>query len=339
MTRLALSIIIPTFNKRAVLAETLAALEVQTLPADQFEVIVVDDGSTDGTREWLHAQAEERAGERGREGERERVSRPYPLTVLAQANQGAAAARNAGAAAAAGDILLFLDADIIAAPGLAASHLNFQETHEASLMIGRILPPMGAPAAYCIFSQSFDFGPEPRTVGPGIGVTGQMSVRVADFERIGGFRAGWPRAEDVDFSRRSVAHGLQIAYRSDAVGRHNHVLALNQLVRKEFDNHAGLVPFLVSQPGALEDFPYLAELWPLRWGVDPLRLALRKLARAVVAAPPTRGALYALCAAAERFWPVPAVMDFLVWKLLGAYQWLGLRKGMAEYGWRPHAES
>ena len=75
------------------------------------------------------------------------------------------------------------------------------------------------------------------------------------------------RAEDVEFSRRAVARGLQIVYRPDAVGYHNHVLSLDQLVRKEFDNHVGLVPFLAAQPDALEDFPYLREQWPLAWGV------------------------------------------------------------------------
>ena len=115
------------------------------------------------------------------------------------------------------------------------------------------------------------------------------------------------------------------------------MLALDQLVRKEYDNHLGLVPFLAAQPDALKNFPYLREQWPLAWGVDSPRLALRKLGRAALAGRPARAALYALCTAAERFWPSPAVMDFLVWKLLGAYQWLGLREGMREYGWRPDA--
>ncbi len=329
MMRPALSIIIPSFNKRAVLGETLAALEAQTLPSDQFEVIVVDDGSTDGTVEWL----QEQAGVGASAGAR--APRPYTRTALSRANLGAAAARNAGAAVASGDILLFLDADIVAAPGLVAAHLGFQEAHEASLMVGRVLSPEDAPAAYRVFGASFDGGPEPRTLAPGQGVTQQMSVRKADFERLGGFRTGWPRAEDVEFSRRAVAHGLRIVYRPDAVGYHNHVLALDQLVRKEFANHAGLVPFLVSQPEALEDFPYLAELWPVRWGADSPGLALRKVGRAALATAPARGVLYALCAAAERSWPSPVVMDFLVWKLLGAYQWQGLRAGMRQCNWRP----
>jgi GT2 family glycosyltransferase len=327
-----ISVIIPTHNKASVLNETLRGLEQQNLPHGTFEVIVVDDGSTDGTREWLEAQARARADGTG-------SRRAYPLTVLSQANQGAAAARNAGAAAAAGDILLFLDADIVAAAGLVAAHLRHHEGHEASVMIGRFLVPAGALAAYRVFGRSFDLGPEPRTLVPGLGLAGQTSIRKDDFQRIGGFKTGWPRAEDVEFSRRAVAQGLQIHYCPEAVAYHNHALSLDQLVHKEFDNHVGLVPYLASQPDAVQDFPYLAEQWPLAWGADAPRLVLRKLARAALATPPARAALYALCAAAERTWPAPAVMDFLVWKLLGTCQWKGLREGMRECGWRPDDES
>ena len=176
MTPFGLSVVIPSFNKAGVLAATLTALEAQTLPADQFEVIVMDDGSTDGTAEMLDSYRP-----------------PYPFRWLSQANLGAAAARNAAAAAAAGHILLFLDADIVSAPGLAAAHVGFQETHDASLMVGRIMSLKGAPSAYLVFGQSFDFGPQPRLATPGMGLTQQMSVHTADFERIGGFRTAWPR--------------------------------------------------------------------------------------------------------------------------------------------------
>lgn len=84
------SVIIAAFNAERDLPRCLAALEHQTLPQDEFEVIVVDDGSTDGT-----ASLAETAGAR----------------VLRLAHHGPAAARNAGAGIARAPIVVFTDAD------------------------------------------------------------------------------------------------------------------------------------------------------------------------------------------------------------------------------------
>ncbi|HYE37152.1 glycosyltransferase family A protein [Methylocaldum sp.] len=84
------SVVIPAYNAMAFLRQTLDSVLAQTY--DNLEVIVVDDGSTDGTSDLLHGY-----------GER--------ITVLRQANAGQAAARNYGARVARGDMLAFLDSD------------------------------------------------------------------------------------------------------------------------------------------------------------------------------------------------------------------------------------
>lgn len=84
------SVVIPAYNSAEMLPTCLQALQAQTLPADQYEIIVVDDGSTDDTAE---------------------VARDLGVRVISQPNAGPAAARNRGALAARGDILLFTDAD------------------------------------------------------------------------------------------------------------------------------------------------------------------------------------------------------------------------------------
>lgn len=90
------SVIVPAYNAAVTLPECLAALQRQDFPRSQYEIIVVDDGSTDATA----AQAEA-AGVR----------------VIRQRNAGPAAARNAGAAAASGELLVFTDADCAPEPG------------------------------------------------------------------------------------------------------------------------------------------------------------------------------------------------------------------------------
>jgi cellulose synthase/poly-beta-1,6-N-acetylglucosamine synthase-like glycosyltransferase len=85
-----LSVIIPVYNAACTLGACLAALSRQTVGADAYEVLVVDDGSTDGSAA---------------------VARQHGATVLRLVHSGAAAARNAGARQARGQILLFTDAD------------------------------------------------------------------------------------------------------------------------------------------------------------------------------------------------------------------------------------
>src|SRR6516165_9610456 len=100
------SVVIPTFNRLARLQQVLAALSAQTYPRDRFEVVVVSDGSTDGTDEFLAEAAA-----------------PFELTVVTQPNQGPAVARNRGVASARGSIVLFIDDDVVATPALVQEHV------------------------------------------------------------------------------------------------------------------------------------------------------------------------------------------------------------------------
>src|SRR5947199_9684516 len=98
------SVVIPTHNRLEVLAEVLQALEFQQGPPS-FEVVVVDDGSTDGTADWLRSRSF-------------RIS----LRVLIEENHGPAAARNTGVAAAVGRRGAFLGGATLPSPGWLATH-------------------------------------------------------------------------------------------------------------------------------------------------------------------------------------------------------------------------
>ena len=100
------SVIVPTFNRRAVIERTLPTVLDQTFPAGEYEVIVVVDGSTDGTAEALRSLAPS-----------------VRLRVLEQSNRGLPAARNAGLSSAVGELVLFLDDDLFCERNLVAEHV------------------------------------------------------------------------------------------------------------------------------------------------------------------------------------------------------------------------
>jgi hypothetical protein len=104
------SIVIPTYNRLPILQKCLDALESQTeyseADIENYEVVVVDDGSTDGTLEVLASQAAR-----------------YPhLKLLKQSHAGATSARNLGVKQAVGDTVVFIDSDMVVAPTFLAAH-------------------------------------------------------------------------------------------------------------------------------------------------------------------------------------------------------------------------
>ncbi len=115
-----ISVVIPTYNQQERLALVLCGLAKQTLPSDRFEVVVVDDGSTDETAQVL-------AG----------AGLPN-LRVLSEGpNRGRNRARNRGIAVAAGELVVFLDGDALPAPDLLAVYLDaYRQRGPRALMCG-----------------------------------------------------------------------------------------------------------------------------------------------------------------------------------------------------------
>ncbi len=114
---LKISVVIPTYNRLDTLRYVIPALAAQDLRADEFEVIVADSNSNDGTAEYLAEYAKKSPNIR-------HVPGPYT---------GRAGARNAGIAAARAPIVLFTDADIIASPDLLTENSPLFAPSESAL--------------------------------------------------------------------------------------------------------------------------------------------------------------------------------------------------------------
>ena len=196
------SVIVPTFERQARLFRLLEALAAQSHPLADIEVIVVDDGSTDGTREGLRAAAF-----------------PFELRSLSQAHAGPAAARNLGVAAARGDVVLFFDDDVVPAHDAVATHVAAHRAAPNAVVIGPMLPPEGwrRPAWIRWEEQKllaqYDAmrrGLYPCT--PRQLFTANASLPRERFIATGGFDVTFVRAEDVELGYRLKAMGLAFVF-------------------------------------------------------------------------------------------------------------------------------
>jgi len=116
-----ISVLIPTFNRRNVLERTLPTLFQQDFPADRFEIVVVVDGSSDGTMEFLR-----------------KFASPCSMHFVGQPNQGPAVARNAGLKRVSGELVLFLDDDILCPPNLLSLHASAHNGQSRRVVFGPI---------------------------------------------------------------------------------------------------------------------------------------------------------------------------------------------------------
>ena len=210
-----LSVVIPTHNRARTLGECLRALGHQTLPHKDFEVIVVDDGSSDGTEAFCRGF---KAG--------------YRLTYLRQANAGAGAARRHGVEHARGEYLLMFNDDTIASANLLAKHLQAQKAHsrEKLAVLGDFRYPPAASArglSYFLTRNPFLF---PQvTLKPGVHshsalfVTCNLSVPREAVLSAGSFDPSFRVAEDTDLGIRLMKIGFRVLYIPEAIAIHEHL--------------------------------------------------------------------------------------------------------------------
>ena len=214
------SVIVPTFNRPDQVASLLRSLSELDYPRDRFEVIIVDDGG---------------------DHDLEAVVAPFRLTLdvrcLRQSNAGPAAARNAGAAAARGEFIAFIDDDCRAHPNWLCRLAAAVRDDPAALVGGRSRNALARNPFACasqliidVVHRHFNHDARRAVFFP----SENMAARRRRFQEIGMFDPTFRWSEDRDLCDRWAARGWPLVVAPDALVDHAHVMGLAGFVRQHF---------------------------------------------------------------------------------------------------------
>ena len=229
------SVVIPTYNRRPILEKCLEALERQHLAdaLDQYEVVVVDDGSTDGTPTWLLGQ----------------VDRFPHVRLVEQQHGGPAEGRNRGVDHAKGDVIVFIDSDLVVTESFLACHAKALQ-RSWDQRGNRLCFTYGAVVNTANFEDPTSERHKLRDLSWAYFATGNVAIDRGVLERSGLFDCsfrlyGW---EDLELGERLRRMGVGLIKCPEAVGYHWHpALTLDQipnLIRVEGERaRMGLVFF------------------------------------------------------------------------------------------------
>lgn len=256
-----ISAVIPTYNRRETLKGCIDSLLDQDLAKNNYEIVVVVDGSSDGTVEMLRS-----------------LKPAVDLVVVEQENKGKSAALNAGMRAATSEIVLIIDDDLLCDRALLSSHLAWHEPNSRRLIFGRLLPgphPSQRLAEQIIRKGLDDYyarlssdpqikWPEDAWAGPNCSM-----ARSAFFEAGGSDERNFPRrAEDSDLGLRLWKIGVQFQYEPKATVTHRWVKSNRRYLAECIEDGASLYRLSRKYPETRRFWGFgglaMAPMWKLK---------------------------------------------------------------------------
>ena len=219
-TAVPVSVIMPVYNDASGIEISLKALVAQVYPHDAYEVIVVDNGSSDGTPQVVR-QFQER----------------YPELVhlaVEDQTQGSYAARNRGIHAARGEILAFTDADCIPVPEWLEEGVKAVVKEQAAFAAGQIRMFFEGerPNTWEYLDSAQKLNQKAYVERAGFGATANLFVRSALFCEYGPFRSELQSGGDYEFGRRLTEAGERLIYAEKAIVYHPARASFRSILKK-----------------------------------------------------------------------------------------------------------
>jgi cellulose synthase/poly-beta-1,6-N-acetylglucosamine synthase-like glycosyltransferase len=219
------SVVIPTYNRSTKLIRCLNSLFDQTYPKDQYEIIIINDGSKDDTENILK-QFNERA--------------PCTFLWVSQKNQGIATATNTGILRSKGDIICFTGDDCIAEKDWIENLVKGFVDDKVGAVGGNVIGYQTTNPIQ-LYSEDAQIVNQERFMIKNKLITGSAAYRREILTEIQGFDNHLNACVDVDVSIRTQLLGYRLNYAPDAVVYHDHPATTKNLISQQYRNGIGFV--------------------------------------------------------------------------------------------------
>ena len=238
------SVIVPSYNREDEIRELLDSFARLDFHRDRYELIIADDGSTDGTAALVSSFLK---------------NAPFTLTFYRQENRGPGAARNMGMSRAKGDFFIFIDSDCTVSPGWLAAIDQALTTDNADAFGGPDacrddFPPLLKAINYSMTSfltTGGIRGHQKKRLGKFYPRSFNMGLSREVYESIGGFGA-LRHGQDIEFSHRIIKSGAAVTRVPSAVVYHKRRTSLRKFFRQVFNWGVARINLYKIDNGMLE---------------------------------------------------------------------------------------
>jgi len=319
-----ITIVVPTYNR----GEALGAILEGLLASDhnglgEIEIIVVDDGSPLPAAPVVSSR---------------KVPPGFTLKCVRQENAGPAAARNQGFAASHGDIVIFIDDDILVPPDLIRQHVEAHVLNPNAVIFGGCIAPPGAAGSHVGRLLKSLYGSQsdrPRFEHVSIIASGQLSVERKAFpESVYASHLRTPAAEEYELSACLLQRGIQAIYATQIEAIHDQSFEISDICQQQYKHGMGCAEAVCKLPDTLvlDELATIAAANGLVCPHDPVATKCKKMAKALLAIPTVRRTLVLLCELSRRIVPSYRLNAKVLWLVIGIFFFAGYKQGLRCFG-------